>query len=494
MSTKTQISSLCKLYSVYEEIPEEFLDETDSYFYHNILDISESHHRIVWVSRGSNKESSAFKMFHFCDSELQQPLILKEEVSVFFKKIRFLLDSLKDFLKAFDQANKVSQIPLHKRKFEIGFTNEKDELFSQCYKDIADHLNRQFRLSFRFEKNKTWVFSVKKLEHYLINSFLQKMSTWVSAKSNISTRIDFLLLTSVTFLRANTMCSAFTPDCRHDNSTIILNGDVYCPNTKCLGKHCLHKKTFHSLGRSEYQCPQCGSVCQVRNIPFEDQTNSSFLSPGQGVYILEESPKTVQDVVGDVCCPGKYCCNKEKCELLGWLCNNSEIHLCFWKLWSLVVCSQSAFCVTRARKDDKNRQNTFLICQKKMKLVHNKKLLLNVPFQSTKYRKKDLCVDNKVRETIGDVYCPTCRNEKCVYISTKNTSSVDDCKKCTACCNVLNILFKDKKPTNMLFGGYGTHCFAKKTSRDCGKKTISIFEVMSPPITTKHIQTWNKKG
>ena len=28
-------------------------------------------------------------------------------------------------------------------------------------------------------------------------------------------------------------------------------------------------------------------------------------------------------------------------------------------------------------------------------------------------------MDNKVRETIGDVYCPTCRNQKCIYISTK---------------------------------------------------------------------------
>ena len=72
------------------------------------------------------------------------------------------------------------------------------------------------------------------------------------------------------------MCSAFTPDCGYDNSTIIFNGDVYCPNTKCLGKLCLHKKTFQSPGRSDYQCPQCGSVCQVHNIPFEDQTNSFF--------------------------------------------------------------------------------------------------------------------------------------------------------------------------------------------------------------------------
>ena len=50
-----------------------------------------------------------------------------------------------------------------------------------------------------------------------------------------------------------------------------------------------------------------------------------------------------------------------------------------------------------------------------MKLVANKQLLVNAPFQSTKYRKKEQCVDNKVRETIGDVYCATCRNEKCVF-------------------------------------------------------------------------------
>ena len=113
------------------------------------------------------------------------------------------------------------------------------------------------------------------------------------------------------------MCSAFTPDCGYDNSTIILIGDVYCPNTKCLGKLRMHKKTFQSLGRSGSQCPQCASVCQVRNISFEDQTNSFFLRLGRGVYIYKESPKSVQDVIGDVYCPGKYCSNREKCESIG---------------------------------------------------------------------------------------------------------------------------------------------------------------------------------
>ena len=112
------------------------------------------------------------------------------------------------------------------------------------------------------------------------------------------------------------MCSAFTPDCGQNNSTIILIWDVYCPNTKCSGRTCLHKKTFQSLGRSNYQCPQRASVCQVHNIPFEDQRNSFLLSLGQGVYIFQENPKSVQDVIGDVYCPGEYCFNRE-CESIG---------------------------------------------------------------------------------------------------------------------------------------------------------------------------------
>ena len=112
------------------------------------------------------------------------------------------------------------------------------------------------------------------------------------------------------------MCSAFAPDGGYDNSTFILIGELYCPNTKCLGKLCLHKKTFQSPGRSDYQCQQCGSVCQVRKIPFEYQTNSFFLSLGQGVYILDECPKSVQDVIGDVYCHVKNCSNTKKCDSL----------------------------------------------------------------------------------------------------------------------------------------------------------------------------------
>ena len=124
-------------------------------------------------------------------------------------------------------------------------------------------------------------------------------------------------------------------------------------------------------------------------------------------------------------------------------------------------------------------------------MLPDKQFLLNASFQSTKYRKKELC--DKVRETIGDVYCPTCRNEKCVYLSSNKTTSFYDCKKCKACCHVLNIPFKDQKPTIMLFGGDGTHCFARKTSSDY-EKPSPFFGEISPPITTKHIRNWTKKG
>ena len=271
------------------------------------------------------------------------------------------------------------------------------------------------------------------------------------------------------------MCSAFITDCGYDNDTIILIGDVYCPNTKCLGKLCMHKKTFQSLGRSDYQGPQCASLCQVRNILFEEQTNSFFLSLGQGVYIFKESPKSIQDVIGDVYSPGKYCSNREKCESIGgYVTTPRSIYDCE-KCGAWLFVQNITFMLQEHIKTTETEKTRFF-AKKKVNLVPNKQLLPNVPFDFTKYRKKELCVNNnKVQKTIGDVYCPTCRNEKCVYISANETTSFYDCKKCKACCHFLNFAFKDQKPTIMLFGGDGTHFFAKKKSRDHDKEKPSPF-------------------
>ena len=59
MSVKKQIPSLGKLYTIYDEVPASFLDETDvdSYFYHNILDLAPTDNWIVRVSKSSNKKN-----------------------------------------------------------------------------------------------------------------------------------------------------------------------------------------------------------------------------------------------------------------------------------------------------------------------------------------------------------------------------------------------------------------------------------------------------
>ena len=132
MSVGKKIPSLYKLYSFYEEKPEEFLDDTDvdSYFYQNIFDIFQSQHRKVRVSRCSNKKSFAIKLFQFFDLRTQQRYILQEKVNISKREPTCLVDSLRDFLTTFDHASKCIQIPLPKPKVEIGSTKSKSNLFA----------------------------------------------------------------------------------------------------------------------------------------------------------------------------------------------------------------------------------------------------------------------------------------------------------------------------------------------------------------------------
>ena len=83
-----------------------------------------------------------------------------------------------------------------------------------------------------------------------------------------------------------------------------------------------------------------------------------FLSFDQRVYIFEQSPKSIEDVFEDVYCPGKVLSQQREIPTSWRLCKNSEVHFWLCKVWSLVVCSQSSFYLTRARKDIKNWQNT----------------------------------------------------------------------------------------------------------------------------------------
>ena len=64
-----------------------------------------------------------------------------------------------------------------------------------------------------------------------------------------------------------------------------------------------------------------------------------------------------------------------------------------------------------------------------MNLLPDKQLVLDVPFRLSKHRKKELFMDSKVQETIGDVYCTTFINEMCVCFSTIKTSSFEESPK-----------------------------------------------------------------
>ena len=99
------------------------------------------------------------------------------------------------------------------------------------------------------------------------------MSNLIIAKNTTSAGTDNIMQTSVTFLRAFTMCGTISPFYCCDNSFIKNFVNVYCPNTMCLSIFFL-TKVSQSLERSDYQCPQFKSTCRVRNFPCEEQISS----------------------------------------------------------------------------------------------------------------------------------------------------------------------------------------------------------------------------
>ena len=76
---RKQTSSLSKLYTIYEEVPESFSDETvvDCCFYHKILDIALIVNRIVRNSKGSNKKLLLLNYFSFATLKINKDSFLK---------------------------------------------------------------------------------------------------------------------------------------------------------------------------------------------------------------------------------------------------------------------------------------------------------------------------------------------------------------------------------------------------------------------------------
>ena len=163
MSVKKPIPGLSKLYSFYEEIPEEFLDETDvSYFRHKILHISQSQHRRARVSKGSSKKSLAIVV----------PVLRLEDTVAFHsqrseylqKKNHFFAWQFLRLPQKFCIASQNLKIASPKPKIENRSRESKDNLFAHYYKDIFKNPNRHIRSSFRSQNKNSSIFSIKKFE------------------------------------------------------------------------------------------------------------------------------------------------------------------------------------------------------------------------------------------------------------------------------------------------------------------------------------------
>ena len=86
-----------------------------------------------------------------------------------------LVNSLRDFLKAFFTASKCLHILLTNQKTEIGSTMSKNNLFNLYSEDIIENPNRQNHSWFRVEIRKTCISYIKKFQPYKIQFILTKV-------------------------------------------------------------------------------------------------------------------------------------------------------------------------------------------------------------------------------------------------------------------------------------------------------------------------------
>ena len=106
MTIKNQLPTLCKLYSIQEEIPDDLLDEAniDSYFYRSSSNITKIKNRLVRLSKTSNKNSFTIKVIKFDCSTVQQKYTLSEEINLTRRELGVVLDCFNDFLLQFKGA------------------------------------------------------------------------------------------------------------------------------------------------------------------------------------------------------------------------------------------------------------------------------------------------------------------------------------------------------------------------------------------------------
>ena len=164
---------------------------------------------------------------------------------------------------------------------------------------------------------------------------------------------------------------------------------------------------------------------QVRIIRSEDQIISFFLTFGRGVYIFEESPISIQDVIGDVFCPRKYCFNREECEYFDGHVKTPRSVCACGRCGTRLFVQKGPFTLQAQVMSTKNRQNIFFV---KRRTCHPTNICSLMSYFNQPSIERKNCM----------------RTTKCVYISTNKTCSFCDCKSCKAWCHVLKMPFRDQ--------------------------------------------------
>ena len=220
---------------------------------------------------------------------------------------------------------------------------------------------------------------------------------------------------------------------------------------------------------------------------------SFFWKRDPGIYIFEETQKSIQGGIGDNSCPGKYWFNREKCKIFdGYLTTPRSIYG-FGKCGAWFFVHKVLFTLQEHVETTKTDKTRFSF-DKKMNLLVEQQLFNNVPFQSTKWKKKEMCVDKKLQQNNGDVYCWTCRIENFFKFQPIKRQIFRTAKSAKPAV-IIWVVLSFTKINNYVFCWQWHTLFCQNDETWLQKwKTISFSEEISPQITINDTRTWNTKG
>ena len=144
----------------------------------------------------------------------------------------------------------------------------------------------------------------------------------------------------------------------------------------------------------------------------------------------------------------------------------------------------------------KNHQNTFF-CQKRSTSYLARKRPFIFLFSQTN-RARNRC-SKCVWTTIHDIFLEICNAEHVktpsvfLFQPIKHLVSTT-VKNAKPCCHLLDISFREQKPTMTLTGADSTYCFWKKDEAPLRKRDANNFaENFSKPITIHQDRIWTEK-